>query len=401
MAFVDLGLLAAGVAGALVRPWRLPGWLVAVLAVAVGLAVGSLGLDQAGQALRPLVDALGFVLAVVPLSVLLDRLGFFEQAALLLARGPSTAAGLWALAAFVTAVLNLDASVVLLTPLYVRLARQSGMSERSLAFQPVLLACLASSFLPVSNLTNLIAAAHTGASPVSFLVHLGPPSLVATVVGYVCYRRLLPPGIPASSGSPGALPVTLTARPLVVGGGVVAVVLAGFVAGPSLGLKPWEVALAADAVLIALTRHVPLRQVPWGTALVAAALAVLAAAAIAHANVSAVVGGQSLASTARTVAVSAAGASLVNNLPATLVGLHAMGAHPGNGLWALLLGANVGPLFVVTGSLAGLLWLDAMGRLGVRCGAREYSRVGLMVGVPALVVATGVLLGLQPLLGGR
>lgn len=396
MAFVDLGLLAAGVAGALIRPFRLPGWLVAVLAVALGLAIGSLGLHQAGQALRPLVDALAFVLAAVPLSVLLDRLGFFEEAAQLLARGRRTAAGLWALAAFVTAALNLDASVVLLTPLYVRMARHSGMSERSLAFQPVLLACLASSFLPVSNLTNLIAAAHTGAGPVAFLVHLGPPSLAATLVGYVCYRRLLPPGVPASPP-----PAVRTRRPLVLGGAVVAVVLAGFVAGPSFGIKPWEVALAADAVLIALTRHVPLRYVPWGTALVAAALAVLAAAAVVHLDVSAVVGGQSLASTARTVAVSAIGASLVNNLPATLVGLHAMGARPGNGLWALLLGVNVGPLFVVTGSLAGLLWLDAMERLGVRCGAREYSRVGLMVGIPALVVATGVLVGLQPVLGGH
>jgi arsenical pump membrane protein len=394
MAIVDLALLAAGVAGALVRPFRLPGWLIAVLAVALGLVIGSLGLDQAGRELRPLVGALAFVLAAVPLSVLLDRLGFFEQAARLLARGRRTAAGLWVLAAFVTAVLNLDASVVLLTPLYVRMARQSGMAERSLAFQPVLLACLASSFLPVSNLTNLIAAGHTGATPVQFLVHLGPPSLAATVVGYVCYRKLRPPGVPAS-----VPPAVASARPLVVGGGVVAVVLAGFVAGPSLGIEPWQVALAADAVLIALTRYVPLRQVPWGTALVAAALAVLAGAAIAHADVAAVVGGHSLSSTARTVAVSAVGASLVNNLPATLVGLHAIGPQPGNALWALLLGVNVGPLFVVTGSLAGLLWMDALDRLRVRCGPLEFSRVGLAVGVPALIVATGVLVGLQPLLG--
>jgi arsenical pump membrane protein len=394
MAIVDLVLLAAGVAGALFRPWRLPGWLVAVLAVALALAIGSLGLDQSGRALRPLVDALAFVLAAVPLSVLLDRLGFFEQGARLLARGRRTAAGLWVLAAFVTAVLNLDAAVVLLTPLYVRMARQSGMSEGSLAFQPVLLACLASSFLPVSNLTNLIAAGHTGAGPVDFLVHLGPPSLAATVVGYVCYRKLLPPGVPAAAPQGEA-----TARPLVVGGVVVAVVLAGFVAGPSLGIKPWEVALAADVVLVALTRHVPLRQVPWGTALVAAALAVLAAGAVAHVDVAAVVGGNSLPSTARTVAVSAVGASLVNNLPAVLVGLHATGTQPGYGLWALLLGVNVGPLFVVTGSLAGLLWLDTVDRLRVRCGPLEYSRVGLAVGLPALIVATGVLIGLQPLLG--
>jgi arsenical pump membrane protein len=394
MAILDLVLLAAGVAGALVRPWRLPGWAVAVVAVGLGLAAGSLAPGQAGRALRPLLDALLFVLAAVPLSMLLDRLGFFEEAARLLARGRRTAAGLWGLSALVTAVLNLDASVVLLTPLYVRMARQSKMCERSLAFQPVLLACLASSLLPVSNLTNLIAGAHTGASPVGFLVHLGPPTVAATLVGYVCYRLVLPPGVPQATPS-----VAVRARPLIVGGGVVAVVLAGFVAGPSLGIKPWEVALAADVALVGLTRHLPLREVPVGTALIAAALAVLADAAVAHLDVSAAVGGQSLLASARTVGVSAVGASLVNNLPATLVALPAIGPRPDNGLWPMLLGVNIGPTFLVTGSLAGLLWLDWTGRLGVRTGPADFSKVGLAVGLPALLVAAGVLIALQPLLG--
>lgn len=395
---LSLVLLAVAVVGALVRPWRLPAWVVAVAAVGLGLAVGGFAVDQAGRAVRPLLGALGFLLAAVPLSVLLDRLGFFREAARLLARGPGTAAGLWALAAFVTAALNLDASVVLLTPLYVRMARHRGMSERSLAFQPVLLACLSSSFLPVSNLTNLIAVAHTGASPVAFLVHLGPPSAVATVVGYLGYRRVLPPGAPGPATTP-ASEATVSKQPLLVGGGVVAVLLAGFVVGPSLGIQPWEAALAGDAVLVALTRHVPLAQVPWGTALVAASLAILADAAVAHVDVAAAVGGHTLAATARTVAVAAGGASLMNNLPATLVGLHAIGARPENGLWALLLGVNMGPLFLVTGSLAGLLWLDSAGRLGVQTGPLDYTRVGLKVGLPALIVATGVLIGLQPLVG--
>ena len=68
------------------------------------------------------------------------------------------------------AVLNLDAAVVLLTPLYVRVARRTGLDPVALAFQPVLLACLASSFLPVSNLTNLIAAHQADLGTSDFLV---------------------------------------------------------------------------------------------------------------------------------------------------------------------------------------------------------------------------------------
>jgi Na+/H+ antiporter NhaD/arsenite permease-like protein len=65
-----------------------------------------------------------------------------------------------------------------------------------LAFQPVLLASLASSALPVSNLTNLIVADHIDVGTLDFLWRLGPASLIATIVGW--FR--LP--TPAGRGSP-------------------------------------------------------------------------------------------------------------------------------------------------------------------------------------------------------
>ena len=75
------------------------------------------------------------------------------------------------MAAAVTVVFNLDAAVVLLTPLYIRIARRHGYSPEMLAFQPALLACLASNPLPVSNLTNLIAAEHFDLGVGEFLDH--------------------------------------------------------------------------------------------------------------------------------------------------------------------------------------------------------------------------------------
>jgi arsenical pump membrane protein len=57
-----------------------------------------------------------------------------------------------------------------------------------------------------------------------------------------------------------------------------------------------------------------------------------------------------------------------------------------------LTAVNVGPVLAVTGSLAGLLWLDTVRRLGVPVDARTYSRVGIRVGLPALAAAVAVLL---------
>ncbi|MEZ5202974.1 MAG: SLC13 family permease [Acidimicrobiales bacterium] len=88
-------------------------------------------MTEALDALRTVMPALAFLLAGVPLASLLDDLGFFDAvAARLQARWPELpVVALWALAAVTTIVLNLDTTIVLLTPLYLRLARRSGSTR--------------------------------------------------------------------------------------------------------------------------------------------------------------------------------------------------------------------------------------------------------------------------------
>jgi arsenical pump membrane protein len=385
-------LLLAGVAGAVIRPFGLPAWVVPAAATVVDLLTGAAslsGVHGAVHALHQLDQPIGFLLAAVPLAVLLDRLGFFAAAAELLTRRGG-AGGLWVLAALVTTVLNLDAGVVLLTPLYVNVARKQGLDPLILALQPVILSWLASSALPVSNLTNLIAAADTGASTAAFVGHLGLPSLVAVVIGWFCYRRL--PNSDNNSGAAEPNPDAATAsaaldaaqrRALVTGGVVVAGVLAGFVLGRSVGIEEWEVALVADVVLLAIVRRPPWRSVPVGTALVAGALAVLASAAVTHLDVGRLLGGDDVLGLAQTAGVTAALANTVNNLPALLVVLPALGHQPSPSLWAALIGVNMGPVLLVTGTLASLLWLDTLRRMGVEASGRDLTRAGVRVGLPA------------------
>ena len=116
--------------------------------------------------------------------------------------------GLWALAAVTTAVLNLDTTVVLLTPLYLRLARRTGVEPFPLVVIPLLLASFASSVLPVSNLTTLIVVQRFDLGTLDVLAHLALPSLAATMVGWWAYRRRFPTVLSArvdrASGSPRA-----------------------------------------------------------------------------------------------------------------------------------------------------------------------------------------------------
>ena len=386
----SLALLGFGITGALTRPRRSPAWLAPVTCAAVAIAIGASGVQPAIDALRPLRDPLLFLLAVVPLAALLEDLGVFSAAARLIPPRRLTA-GLWVLGSVVVALLNLDAAVVLLTPLYVRVARHRGLDPLAMAFQPALLACVASSALPVSNLTNLIAVEVRPVSTGQFLAILGPPTLVGTAVGYVAWRRLFRPAPVAVTTA--ARPLTPDdRRPLLIGALAMLTLTVGFLAGRPVGVEPWVVALVVDAVLAVVARRVPVRAVPVGTAALATALAVLAAAVASHVDLTSLVGTSS--GTAGTVRITAAGvlaANATNNLPAFLVGLPVLPPGP-NGLWAWLLGVNIGPVLVVTGSLSGLLWLDAARRCGVDATPGDYFRVGLRVGVPALLAATATLL---------
>ena len=383
MAALSITLLVVGVSGTIARPWRLPAWVFAAAAAAVVIASTALSLPQAWDAIEPLVEPIAFLLLAVPLAVLLDHLGVFESTARLVA-GRHLCLGMWVVGAIAVAVLNLDAAVVLCTPLAITVARRWGLDPVAMAFQPVLLACLASSALPVSNLTNLIAVGQERLTAAELIGHLALPTVAACVVGYAGWRlafrgRALTPRTPTRDEAP-------SARALAIGAVVAAILLVGFVAGRSVGIEPWVVVLAVDAVLMGATRVVPWRSVPFGTAAVAAGLAVAAAAVTPHTGVTEWLVADSTGSQAL---LGAASANLLNNLPAFLVALpHVAGTDR---VAALLFGVNVGPTVLVTGSLAGLLWLDAARRHGVGVGGLEYARVGLIAGVPALLAGIALL----------
>jgi arsenical pump membrane protein len=379
-------LLAAGVVGALTAPGRRPLALVPVLAALFAIVVGAVHLSTARHALDALAEPLAFLLLAVPLAALLDELGVFDAASRVVS-GRRVAAGCWVLGCIVVAVFNLDTAVVLLTPLYARLARRVGVDAVALAFQPALLACLASCALPVSNLTNLIVWHETDVGTGDFLSTFLVPTVVACGVGYWAWRYAfrssqLVPTAPASASGPD------DGRPLVIGAVVVAALLTGFVFGGAIGVAPWVVVGVVDLVLVLLTRLVPWRAAPVDPALLAAALAVLAAGVAAHVDLGRLLSGsETSAAIVRNTGVTAVLANATNNLPAFLV-LFPFAAHRPYELAAVLLGANLGPVLLVTGSLSGLLWLTVARNEGLAVGPRAYFRAGLVAGVPALVAAT-------------
>ncbi|WP_024903227.1 ArsB/NhaD family transporter, partial [Robbsia andropogonis] len=85
------------------------------------------------------------------------------------------------------------------------------------------------------------------------------------------------------------------------------------------------------------------------------------------------------------------GSNAINNLPAGLIAsATALSAHsPERVVDALLIGVDLGPNLSITGSLATILWLSSIRREGMDVGFMQFLKVGVLVMVPALVLALG------------
>lgn len=162
----------------------------AVLCVVLGILPSSEALAE----LRGLGPTLGFLAAVLLLAELSDRAGVFETA------GRARAAGAWGRPAAllglvfvtgsaITAVLSLDATVVLLTPVVFATAARLRLRPKPHVYACTHLANTASLLLPVSNLTNLLAFRASGLSFARFGALMALPWLAAIAVEWLVLRR--------------------------------------------------------------------------------------------------------------------------------------------------------------------------------------------------------------------
>lgn len=314
---------------------------------------------------------------------------------------------MFAAASLITAVLSLDATVVLLTPVVFATAVRLRARPKPHIYACAHLSNTASLLLPVSNLTNLLAFAASGLSFTRFAALMALPWLVAISTEYVVFRRFFAPCLdagaePAPAADPPEVPVFVLVT--------VVCTLWGFVITDVLGINPAWAALAGAAVLAvrALARR---RTTP--SALVRAAavpflLFVLALGIVVRAVVDNGLGaalgpvipdGTGLWDLLAIAALSALLANAVNNLPAVLV-LVPLTATTGPGaVLAVLLGANIGPNLTYAGSLATLLWRRTVRAQHTDIGLGEFTRLGLATVPAALVLAVVALWVSLTLLG--
>jgi arsenical pump membrane protein len=393
-------LLVATLGFAVARPRAMPEALVAVPAALVLIAAGVLPVDEAKSELRSLLPTVAFLAAVLVLADMCDRYGLFTAAGGWIAAGSrgrpvALFALVFAIAGAVTAVLSLDATVVLLTPVVFTTVTRLRLRAKPHVYACTHLANSASLLLPVSNLTNLLAFEASGLSFARFGAIMALPWLAAIAVEWLVLRRffssdLVGRGEPLSE-APAPVPVfALT---------VLGLTLVGFFVTSILQVSP-AFAAAAGAVVLAvpaLARRrvtpgqigaaidVPFLAFVLGLGLVVQAVSIHGLGSVV---VRLVPGGSSLGALLVIAFVAAILANLVNNLPAVLLLIPAVAAAGPGPVLAVLIGVNTGPNLTYVGSLATLLWRRVLQQRGLDPSTTEFLRLGAVTVPPVLIAAT-------------
>jgi arsenical pump membrane protein len=398
---VAVTLLLASLGAAVLRPRGLSEAFVAVPAGVLVIVLGIVPAHDALDRLREIGPTVGFLAAILVFGHLCADAGVFDY---LGARAAIASQGRAArllllvvvLAAAVTAVLTLDATVVLFTPVVLATVLALRIPHRAPLYACARLANSGSLLLPVSNLTNLLAFGATGLSFGRFAALMVAPWLIACTGEWVALRSFFAADAHADSGrTPAAAPsaprYALT---------ILAMTVALFVITSSVHVSPAWAALAGCVGLLVprvATRQVRLRRLvgeasPGFCAFVLALAIVVQGVTrhgLGHALAHLLPDTSGLLQLIAVAALAAVLANLVNNLPATLALVPLLAGHPA-ALLAMLVGVNIGPNATYAGSLATLLWRRILPPED-RPRARDFHRLGVLA-TPVIVAATTVTL---------
>ena len=397
------------------------GWSAAIGA-GVALLAGVIQLSDIPVVWHIVWNATGTFIAVIIISLLLDKAGFFEWAALHVARwgggsGRKLFVLLVLLGAAVAALFANDGAALILTPIVIAMLLELKFSAKAtLAFVMAagFIADTASLPLVVSNLVNIVSADYFKIGFAEYAAVMVPVNAVAVIATLVAlmwfFRKDIPQDYDVSQlKRPGAAIRDMAT--FKAGWLVLALLLIGFFWLESLGVPISAVAAVGAALLLAVaakghvipTREV-IRNAPWqivvfslGMYLVVYGLrnAGLTGYLTGVLNYFAQYGvwGAAMGTGVLTAVLS----SIMNNMPTVLIGAlsidptSAQGAVREAMIYANVIGSDLGPKITPIGSLATLLWLHVLDSKKIHISWGYYFRVGIVLTLPVLLVTLAAL----------
>ena len=397
------------------------GWSASLGAV-IALLFGVVQLTDIPVVWAIVWNATATFIAVILISLLLDEAGFFEWAALHVARwGRGNGRRLFAfivlLGAAVSALFANDGAALILTPIVMAMLVALGFTPATtLAFVMAagFIADTASLPLIVSNLVNIVSADFFGIGFNAYASVMVPVNVAAVLasLGVLlwCFRRDIPAHYDMArlKNPADAIRDRDTFR---AGWVVLALLLVGFFGLEPLGVPVSAVAAFGAVILLAVAARGPvigtrqvLRGAPWQIVVFSLGM-YLVVYGLRNAGLTGQIAtllnlfaqGGVWGAAMGTGFLAAVLSSVMNNMPTVLVGALSIEASGAVGIvkeamvYANVIGCDLGPKITPIGSLATLLWLHVLSKKGMTITWGHYFRIGIVLTLPVLAATLAAL----------
>ncbi|MBS1913665.1 MAG: anion permease [Bacteroidetes bacterium] len=305
----------------------------------------------------------------------------------------------FALGVFTSTAFNNDAAILLLTPVVIALVKRRYPDAPQLvlpfAFAVFMSAGVAA--LPVSNPMNMVVSEFLKIRFNDYALHMIPVSVAGSLVGFLMLRAIFSAQLrrPIEPATRAPMPATRVQRRMMA---LLGCVLLSYPLLGTLGVHVWPVALCGAILSVLLAREGngirPLELVrsgvSWETLAFLLAVLIMSLGLRQVGLVARLETLYSGAGVATVGVVSAIGSALLNNHPMSYLNMMALESGPSSGhlgVFAAMVGGDLGPRLLPIGSLAGLLWIEMLRRHGVNVSVGRFVRIGLAVAVPTIAIS--------------